>query len=162
MPPRPPRKPAPPAAPVRAAAPAAKAAPPKKPESFIGNDSSTMMSDETFEEFEVRMKSSEGDSGGTNTNPALEEREEEDSELTFDKYVEVLTAQSCWAQQGKDADEMLEEVFNLNAVEWSKAAASWGQKMKTDLVLKRDQFPVLSAKYTQKYMAEVEEPDGDE
>lgn len=52
-----PRKPAPPAA------------KPKPSESFIGNDSSTMMTDETFEEFEARMKAEEGASGSTRSSP---------------------------------------------------------------------------------------------
>lgn len=47
MPPPPPRKPP---APVAQAKPS---------ESFIGNDASTMMTEETFEEFEARMKSNE-------------------------------------------------------------------------------------------------------
>ncbi len=173
MPPPPPRKPAPGAAPA---------------ESFIGNDSSTMMSEETFEEFEARMKSSKGSSpaesmaDNTNTNPAIEERDEGEEasasmgindkaagtstkggggSMTFDKYVEVMTAQSCWAQQGKDANLMLKKVFNMNAVDWSNASAYWAQKMSTDVALMRDQFPVLSARYTQKYTAGVDDPQGD-
>ena len=133
MPPPPPRKPAPPAA------------KPKPGESFIGNDSSTMMTEETFEEFEARMKAAEGAAGS----------------MTFERYVEVMTAQSCWAQQGKDANQMLKKVFNMTAVDWSNASAYWAQKMSTDVVLMRDQFPVLSAKYTQKYMAGVDDPDAD-
>lgn len=81
--------------------------------------------------------------------------------MTFERYVEVMTAQSCWAQQGKDANQMLKKVFNMTAVDWSNASAYWAQKMSTDVVLMRDQFPVLSAKYTQKYMAGVDDPDAD-
>ena len=81
--------------------------------------------------------------------------------MTFERYVEVMTAQSCWAQQGKDANQMLKKVFNMTAVDWSNASAYWAQKMSTDIVLMRDQFPVLSAKYTQKYMAGVDDPDSD-
>ncbi len=81
--------------------------------------------------------------------------------MSFDKYVEVMTAQSCWAQQGKDANVMLKKVFNLNAVDWSNASAFWAQKMSTDIKLMTEQFPVLQAKYTAKYMAGVEDPDAD-
>lgn len=69
MPPPPPRKPA---------------APKKPTESFIGNDSATMMSEETFEEFEARMKAEE-DAKGTNTNPALEEEEQEEDQEEQDE-----------------------------------------------------------------------------
>ena len=81
--------------------------------------------------------------------------------MTFEKFVEVMTAQSCWAQQGKDANQMLKKVFNLNAVDWSNASAYWSQKMSTDFKLMTEQFPVLQAKYTAKYNAGVEDPDAD-
>ncbi|MFT3712300.1 MAG: hypothetical protein QM817_32035 [Archangium sp.] len=81
--------------------------------------------------------------------------------MTFDKYVEVMTAQSCWAQQGKDVNQMLKKVFNMNAVDWSNASAYWSQKMSTDIKLMTEQFPVLQEKYTKKYMAGAEDPDSD-
>jgi hypothetical protein len=81
--------------------------------------------------------------------------------MTFERYVEVMTAQSCWASQGKDANQMLKKVFNMTAVDWSNASAYWAQKMSTDVKLMRDEFPVLQEKYTQKYMAGVDDPDSD-
>ena len=72
-----------------------------------------------------------------------------------------MTAQSCWAQQGKDANQMLKKVFNMTAVDWSNASAYWSQKMSTDIKLMSEQFPVLQEKYTKKYMAGVEDPDSD-
>lgn len=81
--------------------------------------------------------------------------------MTFEKYVEVMTAQSCWASQGKDVNVMLKKVFNMNAVDWSNASAYWSQKMSTDVVLVRDKFPVLQAKFTEKYMAGAEDLDSD-
>ena len=81
--------------------------------------------------------------------------------MTFERYVEVMTAQSCWASQGKDANQMLKKVFNMTAVDWSNASAYWAQKMSTDVKLMRDQFPVLQEKYTKKYMAGVDDPDSD-
>ena len=81
--------------------------------------------------------------------------------MSFDRYVEVMTAQSCWATQGKDANQMLKKVFNLTAVDWSNASAYWAQKMSTDIKLITEQFPVLQAKYTQKYNAGVDDPDAD-
>jgi hypothetical protein len=81
--------------------------------------------------------------------------------MTFEKYVEVMTAQSCWATQGKDVNVMLKKVFNLSAVDWSNASAYWSQKMSTDIKLMTEQFPVLQAKYNEKYMAGSEDPDAD-
>jgi hypothetical protein len=81
--------------------------------------------------------------------------------MTFERYVEVMTAQSCWAQQGKDVNQLLKKVFNLTAVDWSNASAYWSQKMSTDIKLMTEQFPVLQAKYTEKYMAGHEDPDAD-
>jgi hypothetical protein len=55
--------------------------PPPVPEAFIGHDASTMMTEETFEEFEARMRAQQApppaqDEGRTNTTPALEVQEE--------------------------------------------------------------------------------------
>jgi hypothetical protein len=81
--------------------------------------------------------------------------------MTFERYVEVMTAQTCWSQQGKDANVMLKKVFNMTAVDWSNASAYWAQKMSTDVQLIRNEFPKLQEKYTKKYMAGVEDPDAD-
>jgi len=81
--------------------------------------------------------------------------------MSFEKYVEVMTAQSCWATQGHDVNQMLKKVFNLTAIDWSNASAYWSQKMSTDIKLVSEQFPVLQAKYTAKYSAGVEDPDAD-
>lgn len=50
---------------------------PPVPEAFIGHDSATMMSEETFEEFEARMQrgepaKAEKEDTSTNTSPALD------------------------------------------------------------------------------------------
>lgn len=54
--------------------------PPPVPEAFIGHESSTMMTEETFEEFEARMRAQqapppEAEESRTNTAPVLEVRE---------------------------------------------------------------------------------------
>jgi hypothetical protein len=81
--------------------------------------------------------------------------------MTFDRFVEVMTAQSCWAQQGKDANVMLKKVFGMNAIDWSNASAHWSQRMATDVKLMSEEFPRLQEKYTAKYSAGVEDPDAD-
>ncbi len=80
--------------------------------------------------------------------------------MTFEKFVEVMTAQTCWAQQGKDANQMLKKVFNMNAVDWSNASAMWSQKLGTDVTLV-GKFNSLQAKYTAKYSVGVDDPDSD-
>ncbi|HEY1086409.1 MAG TPA: hypothetical protein VGE37_01900, partial [Archangium sp.] len=81
--------------------------------------------------------------------------------MTFDRFVEVMTAQSCWAQQGKDANVMLKKVFGMNAIDWSNASAHWSQRMATDVKLMSEEFPRQQEKYTAKYSAGVEDPDAD-
>jgi len=81
--------------------------------------------------------------------------------MSFERYVEIMTAQSCWATQGKDVNEMLQKVFKMNAVDYSNASAHWAQKMSTDVKLMTETFPALQAKYTQKYSAGVDDPDDD-
>lgn len=50
---------------------------PPVPEAFIGHDSATMMVEETFEEFEARLKRGDDppDETSTNTSPALDPHE---------------------------------------------------------------------------------------
>lgn len=81
--------------------------------------------------------------------------------MSFERYVEVMTAQGCWAEQGKDVNQMLAKVFKMNAVDWSNASAYWSQKMSTDIELMTTKFPALQAKYTQKYSAGADDPDDD-
>lgn len=81
--------------------------------------------------------------------------------MSFERYVEVMTAQSCWAEQGKDVNQMLSRVFKMNAVDWSNASAYWSQKMSTDIQLMTTKFPALQAKYQQKYSAGADDPDDD-
>jgi hypothetical protein len=71
MPPPPPRKPA--AVPAKTEVKTA-LTPAKKPgERFIGNDSATMMSDETFEEFEARMRAEQEVDGFSDDEQGLED-----------------------------------------------------------------------------------------
>ncbi|GMU58711.1 MAG: hypothetical protein AMXMBFR34_04740 [Myxococcaceae bacterium] len=81
--------------------------------------------------------------------------------MSFERYVEVMAAQSCWAEQGKDVNELLSKVFKMNAVDWSNASAYWSQKMSTDIELMTTKFPALQAKYTQKYSAGQADADDD-
>ncbi len=61
------------------------------PEAFIGNDSATMMAEETFEEFEARMQLAQAHAqSSTNTTPALEvDDETRDAPLADDDVADA-------------------------------------------------------------------------
>ena len=77
MPPPPPRKPAPP---VSVASKERPTKPERKRETFIGNDSATMMTEETFAEFEARMKREEEEDLGEDEEALDEEDSSDDSD----------------------------------------------------------------------------------
>jgi len=81
--------------------------------------------------------------------------------MSFERYVEVMTAQGCWAEQGKDVNQMLQKVFKVNAVDWSNASAFWSQRMSADIELMTKKFPALQDKYRAKYSAGEDDADGD-
>lgn len=80
--------------------------------------------------------------------------------VSFERWVEIQTAQGVWAQQGKDVNAMLKKVFGLTAVDWSNMSAHWSQKLSTDVSLV-GKYGALNAKYTEKYSAGDSDPDGD-
>lgn len=80
--------------------------------------------------------------------------------VSFERWVEIQTAQGVWAQQGKDVNAMLKKVFGLTAVDWSNMSAHWSQKLSTDYQL-AGKYGELNAKYTAQYSAGDADPDGD-
>lgn len=80
--------------------------------------------------------------------------------VSFERWVEIQTAQGCWAQQGKDVNAMLKKVFGMTAVDWSNISAHWSQKLSTDFQL-AGRYGELNAQYTEKYSAGEADPDGD-
>lgn len=80
--------------------------------------------------------------------------------VSFERWVEIQSAQGAWAQQGKDVNAMLKKVFGLTAVDWSNMSAHWSQKLSTDISL-ATKYGELNAKYTAKYSAGEADPDGD-
>lgn len=85
------------------------------------------------------------DSSHTDVNGAAEP-------VPFERYVEIMTAQECWATAGKDVNAMLKKVFNMTAVDWSNLGAFWSQKMIADvsIVMKLSD---LQAKYRPRYQS---------
>lgn len=80
--------------------------------------------------------------------------------VSFERWVEIQSAQGAWATQGKDVNAMLKKVFGLTAVDWSNMSAHWSQKLSTDYQL-AGKYGELNAKYTAKYSAGESDPDGD-
>jgi uncharacterized protein YjbI with pentapeptide repeats len=71
---------------------------------------------------------------------------------TFEKYVEVMTAQSAWSSQGRDIPTELKKVFGITINDYSNYGAYWAQKMSTDISF-ATKYTSLSAKYEAKYAA---------
>jgi hypothetical protein len=71
---------------------------------------------------------------------------------TFDRYVEIMTAQGCWAEQGKDVNALLKQVFNMTAMDWGNLGAYWSQRIGADYTLAL-QMSEIEQKYKPKYSA---------
>jgi hypothetical protein len=78
--------------------------------------------------------------------------------VPFERYVEIMTAQSCWAEAGKDVNAMLKKVFNMTAVDWSNLGAYWSQKMLADVAIV-SQLSELQAKYKPRYQTAEQDDD---
>ncbi|MGH7285780.1 MAG: hypothetical protein ACRELY_30035 [Polyangiaceae bacterium] len=52
---------------------------------------------------------------------------------TFEKYCEIMGAQSAWAKSGMDVNAMLKQKFNMNALDWSNLGSYWSTKMMSDI-----------------------------
>jgi hypothetical protein len=78
--------------------------------------------------------------------------------VPFERYVEIMTAQDCWARAGKDVNAMLKKVFNMTAVDWSNLGAFWSQKLMADISL-AGKMTELQEKYRPRY--ETAEQDDD-
>jgi hypothetical protein len=46
-----------------------------------------------------------------------------------------MGAQAAWASQGKDANAMLKQVFNMTALDYSNVSQYWSPKMMSDMNL---------------------------
>lgn len=51
---------------------------------------------------------------------------------TFEQYVDATSAQSAWAQQGKDMNAGLQEHFGIDSVGFGAWASYWGAMMAAD------------------------------
>ncbi|MGC4116715.1 MAG: hypothetical protein QM765_19565 [Myxococcales bacterium] len=80
---------------------------------------------------------------------------------TFERFVEIMTAQSCWATQGKDVNAMMKKVFKMDAMDYSALASYWSPKMMSDIRLMTEVMPKLQDKYTKRYSAPSQDDDLD-
>jgi len=61
--------------------------------------------------------------------------------VPFEKLCEIQGAQTAWSETGQDVNAMLQQVFSMNALDWSNMSGWWMQKMMAD--------PAMFEKYNQ-------------
>jgi hypothetical protein len=69
---------------------------------------------------------------------------------TFEHFVEIMAAQSAWAEQGMDVNAQLKAVFGITAMDYSKYSSYWSPKMGMDVAMMR-KYTELEAKFKAKY-----------
>jgi hypothetical protein len=70
--------------------------------------------------------------------------------VSFERYVEIMTAQECWSKAGKNVHAMLKKTFDMTAADWSNLGAYWSQKMLADVNMALT-LPKIQAKYRSRY-----------
>lgn len=71
--------------------------------------------------------------------------------MSFERYCEIMGAQTAWSRTGKDVNAMLRQVFNMSAADWSNVSAYWMSRIPTDMNLAMQMTPLMQ-KYEQKYL----------
>ncbi|MEI8255395.1 MAG: hypothetical protein WCJ30_06940 [Deltaproteobacteria bacterium] len=71
--------------------------------------------------------------------------------VPFERFCEIMGAQTAWSRTGRDVNAMLRQVFNMSAADWSNISAYWMSRIPTDMNLAMQMTP-LSQKYEQRYM----------
>lgn len=72
---------------------------------------------------------------------------------TLERYAEIGGAQSAWAQQGRDVNQMLQQQFGMNALDWSNLSQYWSAKFAGDYRI-AVQYAELQTKYEEQYKAQ--------
>lgn len=70
--------------------------------------------------------------------------------VSFEKFVEVMAAQSAWAESGLDVNAQLKAVFGIDAATYGSWGGYWSPKLATDIALTR-KYTELEAKFKAKY-----------
>jgi hypothetical protein len=79
---------------------------------------------------------------------------------TMERYAEIGGAQSAWAQQGRDVNQMLQQQFGMSAMDWSNLSQYWSAKIAGDYRVAL-QISDLQTKYEQQYKAQGGSHDDD-
>lgn len=69
---------------------------------------------------------------------------------SFERFVELSVAQSCWAEQGADIAASLEAHFGLSLLDWASLNAYWSQSYTGNAKLAK-QFEELEPSFKKKY-----------
>ncbi len=75
---------------------------------------------------------------------------------TFEKYCEIMGAQSAWAKAGMDVNAMLKQKFNMSALDWSNLGSYWSTKMISDI-----SYAQRMGDMTQHYEKQYAQPSAD-
>lgn len=70
--------------------------------------------------------------------------------VPFERFCEIMGAQTAWSRTGRDVNAGLRQVFNLSAADWSSISAYWMSRIPTDMNLARQMTP-LTQQYEQRY-----------
>ncbi len=69
---------------------------------------------------------------------------------SFERYCEIMGAQSAWATDGKDVNAMLSQIFGITAMDYSAYSGYWSTKMVADTTLMMRQADLMQ-QYEAKY-----------
>jgi len=72
---------------------------------------------------------------------------------TLERYAEIGGAQSAWAQQGRDVNQMLQQQFGMNALDWSNLSQFWSAKIAGDYRIGL-RYSELQTHYEEQYKAQ--------
>jgi len=82
-----------------------------------------------------------------------------DAPCTFERYCEIMGAQSAWAGDGRDVNALLGEVFGITASDWSDYGAYWNAQIMADYTL-AGKMGELTDRYTEQHRS-TDDPDAD-
>lgn len=84
--------------------------------------------------------------------------------VPFERLCEIQGAMSAWSATGQDVNAMLQEVFGINALDWSNMSSWWMSRMATDWE-RMQAYTEKSEAYEAQYKAAAgvtgEDPDAD-
>ena len=80
--------------------------------------------------------------------------------ISFEKYCEIQGAQTAWSNTGQDVNAMLQETFNMSALDFSNLSANFMSKMTSDPSM-MEKYSVLTQQYEQQYTGDFGGGDDD-